>query len=134
MAIAGFMAAAAAESSRMRRVGLARRVVVFIAAIAFALQSYITQTHIHHGSQGFGDSVKIAAAQSPAHGKTHPANDPADCPFCQAAIHAGVFVASAPPLLHLPFMWIETVALTYTATAASVTSAHDWQSRAPPRL
>ncbi len=118
----------------MRHLSPARCVVVFIAAFAFAVQSYITQTHIHHGSQGFGDIAKIVTTQSPAHDKTHPDDSSADCPFCQAVLHVGVFVASAPPFLHLPFVWIGTATLAFTVRAAFGTAAHDWQSRAPPRL
>jgi hypothetical protein len=127
------MTAAAAESLEIRRLSPARRFVVFIAVLAFALQSYITQTHIHDEQQSFAGIVKITTSQSPAHGKT-PLDKPADCAFCQAVIHAGAFVASATPLLLLPFVWVETVALVFTARAACDAAAHDWQSRAPPRL
>ena len=127
------MTAAAAQTLGIRRASPARRFVVFIAALAFALQSYITQTHIHDASQGLGGAVKIAATQSPAQGKAPLHDGRTDCPFCQAVIHAGAFVAAATPLLYLPFTLVETVALIFTARATSDAAAHDWQSRAPPR-
>lgn len=125
------MTAAAAESLGIRRVGLARRIVVFVAVFAFALQSYIAQVHIHGASQGTG---QLAAAQSHEPGKTPVHDGQTDCPFCQAIIHAGVFVAPAAPLLNLPFALIETVVPVVVPRAASNTVAHDWQSRAPPRF
>jgi hypothetical protein len=128
------MTAAAAESFETRRISPARRFVVFVAVLAFALQSYITQTHIHDASQGLGGIVKIATPQSPAQGKTPLHDGQSDCPFCQAVIHAGAFVASATPLLLLPSTLVETIALVFTARATSNAAAHDWQSRAPPRL
>jgi hypothetical protein len=134
LAIAGFMAAAAAESLEIRRLSPARRFVMFVAVLAFALQSFITQTHIHGDAQGLGGIVKIATAPSAAQGNAPLHHGTADCPFCQAVIHAGVFVASATPLLHLPFVWVKTVALFFTARADSGATAHHWQSRAPPRL
>ena len=118
----------------MRRSGPARCFVVFIAVFAFALQSYVTQTHIHDASQVFGGVAKIAATQSPAPGKAPSHDNKADCPLCQAVIHAGIFVSPATPLLHLPFTLIETVVPVLTLAAASNATAHDWQSRAPPRL
>lgn len=128
------MTAAVAESPGTRRLSPARRFVVYIALFAFALQSYITQTHIHDGSQGFGGIAKIAATQPPAHGKAPFHDSKTDCPLCQAVIHAGIFVAPATPLLHLPFTLVETVAPVFTLAVASNATAHDWQSRAPPRL
>jgi hypothetical protein len=105
-----------------------------VAILAFALQSYMTQTHIHDASQGIGGIVKIVATQPLGQGKAPLHDGQTDCPFCQAVIHAGVFVASATPLLLLPFAWAETVALVFAPRAAFDAAAHDWQSRAPPRL
>lgn len=112
--------------------GPARRFVVFIAAFAFALQSFITQTHVHDASRSFVGFVKIADAHAPAQTRPPLDHHPAYCPICQAVIHAGVFVASAGLLLHLPFLWVRTATPALAAHAESVATAHDWQSRAPP--
>ncbi len=126
------MTSATAQSLGIRRVSLARRIVVFIAVFALAFQSYITQTHIHDA--GFGGKAQTSTTQSTAPSKTPLHDSQADCPFCQAMIHAGVFAAPATPLLHLPFTLVQTVALTFAPRGASSAAAHDWQSRAPPRL
>jgi hypothetical protein len=113
----------------MRHSSRARRFVVFIAVFAFALQSFIAQTHIH--AESLAGIVKTVSTT----GKAPPADhSQADCPFCQAVIHVGSAVASAPPLLRLPFSWVETTALILPAVAISGATAHDWQSRAPPRV
>ncbi len=112
----------------MLRFEPARRFVVFLAVFAFALQSFIAQTHIH--AESLAGIVKIATT-SPA-SKAPIDHSQADCPFCQAVIHVGSVVASSPPLLRLPFSWVESLALVFTAVATSSSAAHDWQSRAPP--
>jgi hypothetical protein len=111
----------------MRRSGPARRFVVFIAVFAFALQSFIAQTHIH--AESLAGIIKTVTTP----GKAPIDHGQADCPFCQAVTHVGSVVASAPPLLRLPYSWVETAALGFTAIAIFVATAHDWQSRAPPR-
>jgi hypothetical protein len=118
-----------AELIRRRRFELARRFVVFLAVFAFALQSFVAQTHIH--AESLASIVKIAAA-TPS-GKAPVDHNQADCPFCQAVVHVGSVVTSAPPLLRLPFSWVETAAFVISAVAISSSTAHDWQSRAPPR-
>jgi hypothetical protein len=120
----------AAKSIEMRRFGPARRFLVFFALFAFTLQSFIAQTHIHAESPA--STVKIATTTSA--GKAPADHSQADCPFCQAVVHVGSVVASAPPLLRLPFSWVETTTLVFTAVAISSSTAHDWQSRAPPRV
>jgi hypothetical protein len=103
---------------------------VFIAVFAFALQSFIAQTHIHAESLNLGGIVKVATTDPS--GKAPVDHSQADCPFCQAVMHVGSIVASVPPLLRLPYSWVETAALAFTAVATSGSAAHDWQSRAPP--
>jgi len=126
------MVAAAADSLRVRRSSPARRFTVFIAVLAFALQSYVTQTHVHGDAQGISEVIKITTSQVLGQHKA-PANRAADCPLCQAVVHAGVFVASGALTLYLPFVWVKTVALVTITRASSHATAHDWQSRAPPR-
>ncbi|MBI3677634.1 MAG: hypothetical protein HY243_13570 [Proteobacteria bacterium] len=114
--------------------GLASRVVLFVTVLGFALQSYITQTHIHPVPQIIGGIEKIADTKSPTPDKSPLDNSSDNCPLCQAVTHSGFFVVSATPILYVPFMWAETVAVLSSARADSVAATHDWQSRAPPRL
>jgi hypothetical protein len=107
---------------------------MFVVALAFAMQSYIAQTHIHAESQGSGGIAKIFSTQLAAQSKT-PLNDKrVDCPLCQAVTHAGAFVTPTTLILHLPLIWSEGVGLVDAAQAAADAAAHDWQSRAPPSL
>jgi hypothetical protein len=122
-----------AKSPELWRVSTARRFVVFIAAFAFVLQSYIAQTHIHGMLAGFGGASGVTTQHAPGPEKAPFDHGSTDCPLCQAVIHAGAFVAPTAPVLHLPFMWTSAAAVAFTAFVVSAASAHDWQSRAPPR-
>ena len=131
MADAGFVTGSEAKSPELRRLSLARRFVVFIAAFAFVLQSYIVQTHVH--GVGFGAAAGISAQRAPEPDKTPADHGSTDCPLCQAVIHAGAFVAPSAPVLYLPFTWINAAAMIFTSFATAAATAHDWRSRAPPR-
>jgi hypothetical protein len=122
-----------ANFSQKRPLSVARRFVVFAALLAFALQSYIAQTHIHDAWQAAGGVARLATPGSAQPGKSPLDHSRTDCPFCQAVTHLGAALASPAPLLTLPFAWIETTAIVLTARADSVSAAHHWKSRAPPR-
>jgi hypothetical protein len=134
LTIAGLVTAAGANYRGVRRIGPARRFVVFVAILALALQSYIAQTHVHDALRSFDGTAKIADTRSPAQNQSPLDHRAADCPLCQAVIHGGVFITPATQLLNLPFLWVETFMPAFTAPDASIASAHDWRSRAPPRL
>jgi hypothetical protein len=120
--------------SGIRRIGWARYLVVLVTAFSLALQCYIAQTHIHSLSLGFGGVVKTATEQSRAPVKTPIDHSPMECPLCQAVMHAGAVVVLATPLLNLSLAWVKTVRLVFTVRPTSGVTAHEWQSRAPPRL
>jgi hypothetical protein len=134
LTIVGLVTAAGAKYRGVRRIGLARRLVVFVAALAITLQAYVAQTHRHDTFRSFDGTAKIADARSPAQNGSPFDHRSADCPLCQAVIHGGVFITPAILLLNLPFLWVETFMPAFTAPDASIASAHDWQSRAPPHL
>jgi len=114
-------------------VWLAPRLFMLVVVLAFALQSYVTQTHIHGVVPGFGSAANTSATKSHAPAKAPLDNSQGDCPLCQAVIHSGVFLAATTPLLSLPFAWVKTVTLAVSARATYGIAAHDWQSRAPPQ-
>ena len=127
------MTAFAAGYSKIRRMGLASRFVVFVALFAFSLQSYISQTHIQSAAESFG-IIKIADTQSSAPGKTPLDNRPADCPFCQTVAFAGAFVISVPLLFHIPVMGAERVTSPVAVHAIPIAATRNWRSRAPPQV
>ena len=127
------MAVAATGNRKIRRTGFASRCIVFLAIFAFALQTYMVQTHIHQDGQGTAALARTAASAVADHHKAPLDNSPLTCPFCQSFTLAGAVLLPVMLLLHLPLVWVESVLLVFTATALGALPAHDWQTRAPPR-
>jgi hypothetical protein len=125
-----------------RRPGGWRRIVVAFALLTFALQSYITQTHIHFAaSQVFGLSsdeftptAKLAGDKTAPAKKTPANDDPANCPLCQAAAHSGQFVTPSAIGFVLPSEAVAIVTLAIAIRTVSEITSHGWQGRAPPRI
>jgi hypothetical protein len=109
------------------------RAIAWILLVAFTLQSYVTQTHIHGITQSFeGGAIAKRLAQSPAHENAPADRSAQDCPFCQAIIHSGVFFAPAAPFIPQP-VWVGSVVQSIVVQAAvAAVAILGWQSRAPP--
>lgn len=114
-----------------------RQAFAALALVLFAVQNYVTQTHVHLLGRGTPDilaPVGLAQAQpAPAPGKNRPADTPANCPICQDIALAGHF--TSPGAIALPppaFVAIPSLLVLVLPAFVSVAS-HDWQGRAPPR-
>jgi Protein of unknown function (DUF2946) len=114
--------------------------------VAFALQSYVTQTHIHFaghvvtggftfpGERSKADKALGTAQNQDDHDKYPPGDDPANCPICQEILYAGHYVApTAVPIL-LPSLAISTIEIVETVVPRVFAPAHNWQGRGPPRV
>lgn len=124
------MKVAAARCSRIGRTNVASRVLAFVTILAFALQSFIIQTHIHGGS--LNDPAAISAASSLSHSKDSHNKSPADCPLCQAVAHTGAFLTPTAAAMLLPSS-VQNIVLCLVVQAITVARTHGWQSRAPPQ-
>jgi len=135
-----------ASISRLRHVSSWRQVLPMLMLVAFALQSYVTQTHIHFAGHvvtgGFtfpGEDSKTVKALGTAqdqddHDKYPPGDDPANCPICQEILYAGHYVApTAVPIL-LPSLAISTIEIVETVLPRALAPSHNWQGRGPPRV
>jgi hypothetical protein len=128
------MGTAAIDLSMARRADSVRRAATWLFALAFALQSFVTQIHIHHTSDGIsGPAIAKVLAKAPAQHSPPGENGTMDCPLCQAIAHAGVFFAPVTPLLPLPVAWVEFLTPAIQAKTAGDITTHDWRSRAPPQ-
>ncbi|HEY7979400.1 MAG TPA: hypothetical protein VID67_14510 [Rhizomicrobium sp.] len=124
------MTVAASGHRGIRRRSTASRVLAFFTVLAFALQSFIIQTHIHNGPQA---AVATFSADAPAPHSKYPHNKaPADCPLCQAVAHTGAFLTPATIAMLLPVS-VQTITLRLVVQTATADRTHGWQSRAPPR-
>lgn len=115
-----------------------RFAVTLLALLAFSLQGYVTQTHIHTGS-----TLRLSVAdQTPAKAETVPAKqrdggpanqDPANCLVCQQIVHAGQYVTPAAIAALLPTAAVSTIAFIIDAAIVITPASHFWHGRAPPR-
>ena len=124
------MKAAVARFVKDRHRGLGWRSIAWTLLVAFTLQSFITQTHIHGTS---GAAIVKTLAKAPSHNKLPAENSTADCPLCQAITHAGAFFTPTAPTFLLPVTGTDIVAAYVVAGAINNISTHHWHSRAPPQ-
>jgi len=113
----------------------ARNFIALMVALAFALQSFFTQTHIHHWPQQFDRSaiVKVMAS-GPAGGGAPDDSSPLDCPFCQAIAHTGLFFMPAAPLIREPAASVQRIAAPVTHQVIKSAAVFSRRSRAPPAI
>jgi hypothetical protein len=112
-----------------------RVVISLFVMLAFGLQSYIAQTHIHFKPDTFSSYSKLAAesgkGQQP---DKFPANgDPANCPICQEILHSGQFVTPTAAILLLPAVAVSVIKIVADIPVAAQRPSHAWRSRAPPK-
>ena len=108
--------------------------------LAFFLQSYAVQTHIH-GLPGLPSSIsvsaKVAAPQAAGTSdKKHvPAqNDPDDCPLCQAAFHINAVFFDAPTAIAPSILFFQPAIGIFEQDFPALYRGHDEEQRGPPRL
>ena len=111
-----------------------RVVVSLFVMLAFGLQGYIAQTHIHLKPDTFSSYTKLnhqTGKQDPS--DKFPANgDPANCPICQEIAHTGQFVTPAAAVLLLPAVAVSIMQIVADIPVAAQRPSHTWRSRAPP--
>jgi hypothetical protein len=100
--------------------------------LAFLLQSYATQAHIHFLSE-VSAAAKITAADTPVK-KNTPSNDnPDNCPLCQQ-LYGGQYVAPNALVFFLPMVAISTIEIALGVAPHYDAVSHSWRGRAPPRI
>jgi hypothetical protein len=99
----------------------------------FALQSFLTQTHIHGVLQPFaGPAIAKIDAGASGSSKVPADSSPFDCPFCQAVAHSGLFFVPAAPLLRLPVALAQRITTPDPVQVLKGARTFSPQSRAPP--
>jgi hypothetical protein len=128
------MSAAAAQLADRARTGAWRLAVTWVLLLAFALQSYVTQTHFHPAAASERAPAVQLTDQVFAQ-RAPPAGDEAiACPICQAIAAAGAFLApglsSVKPQAALVLLTAGPAAIVGLATTPT---GFAWRSRAPPQ-
>jgi hypothetical protein len=120
------------DISAVRRRGIGSYAITFLLLFAFAVQSYLTQTHIHGTFQAPAQTcISKCALHVPA--SHSPFGDVAECPLCQAIVHAGAFYAPAVPVILVLQVWVESALAAAAQSTPRATLARNGLSRAPPR-
>lgn len=115
-------------TGRMWRLG-----ATLFVLLAFGLQSYTTQTHIHKPTlPGFAGIAAALDIDVPAKDGKAPAKQDQNCPLCQAVAHAGVFVSPSSAAALLPTLSVQIIAVSLEIAIAFDAASHSWQSRGPP--
>ncbi len=122
---------------------LRRQLITLVAVLAFAIQGFATQTHIHQLGQVdvafFGNVLgkiniaNVIAPQKAGPFKYPPSNTPANCPLCHELALAGHYVTPGATLFFLPDFLVFALAVAAHAPPFIVQLSHDWLSRGPPR-
>lgn len=117
------------ETGRIWRLG-----VTLFALLAFALQSYTTQTHIHKPTlPGFAGIAAALDLGIPVKDSKAPAKqDQQNCPLCQSVAHAGAFISPSAAAVLAPTLSVQIIAAVLSVVVRFDTFSHDWQSRGPP--
>jgi hypothetical protein len=116
-----------------------QRLLLAFTLLAFGVQSYVTQTHIHLPSEFAGAASTAAAgntvAERTGHHDRYPANeDPANCPLCQEIFYAGHYVAPVAIMVLAPNFIGAAEAAVERELGQPSADSHNWQGRAPPRI
>ena len=120
-----------------------RLLLTLFCLLAFSFQSYIAQTHIHiPGTTDPGISALVSVhapvsvnAKKQGEHKQLPANDDtANCPLCQAVLHAGIFLTPALLVLLLPDTRAAIGPVLIVVPHREGAPSHAWHSRGPPQL
>ncbi len=121
------MTAAAAQLPDSPRPSVRRLAATWLLLLAFALQAYVTQTHLHAGDFQPAPRASVQAS-SPDGGEA------LACPLCQAVATAGVFLTSGVAAALGPAVSSALLSRVPAEAGRAVGPAgFAWRSRAPPR-
>jgi len=97
--------------------------------LAFSVQSFLVQTHLHNLPQAVSAAAGIAAS-------TPSSKAPLDtdkCLLCQEYVHSGAYVTPIAAAVLPPSAVVSLLPLRLVAVLADHPVSHSWMGRAPPR-
>ena len=120
------------KASETRLTG-GRLLLTAVMLLAFLLQSYATQTHIHFDAPSAA-IVKLDGGAPPQHGdKNSPIpENPDNCPLCQL-LYGGQYVAANALVFFLPMAAVSIIEIAQGVLPHYDAASHSWHGRAPPR-
>lgn len=112
--------------------GLASRALILLTLVAFTLQGFLVQTHIHQITNGVAPALDVFDGV-PAKGDKAPAkNSDQNCPLCQQFASAGSFLTPSAAVALAPTLSVSVIQLAVIPAAQRIAITHIWRGRAPP--
>jgi hypothetical protein len=118
------------SASLVQKAPASQRLITLFALLAFFIQSFALQTHIHPTPPAV---VAGAVAHTPA---PAPLNnqDPVDqCRLCQELVHSSAVITPSATVVTASLNIVAAIFAAAPTFAADPVRAFSWQSRAPPR-
>jgi hypothetical protein len=118
------------SASLVQKAPASQRLITLFALLAFFVQSFALQTHIHPTPPAaIADTVAHTPAPPPVNNQ-----DPVDqCRLCQELVHAGAVITPSATVVTASLNIVAAIFAAAPAFAADPVRAFNWQSRAPPR-
>jgi hypothetical protein len=111
-----------------------RLLLIAVVLLAFVIQSFATQTHIHP-LPGVSADAALKLVASGTHnkkGNTPTDDSPDNCPLCQL-FYGGQYVAPTTLVFFLPMAAVSTIEIALGVTPHYDAVSHSWRGRGPPR-
>ncbi len=106
-----------------------QRWVTLLALLAFFIQGFAVQTHIHEQAPV---TKTVGALPAPTKAPLK-SQDPVDqCRLCQELVHAGAFITPSTAATPAGLTYITAIFAVLAASTSAYATAFAWQSRAPP--
>src|SRR5690554_3653329 len=105
-----------------------RRFITLFALLAFFLQGFAVQSHLHQSLKPASSIVAVSDLPAPL--KKSDPTDQNHCRLCHELAQAGAFVAPTVSALPAPLNSVAAVLGTLPALAGAFTPAFAWHSRA----
>lgn len=106
-----------------------RSLIALAVLVAFGLQSFLVQTHLHN----LPLSLQTMGATAAVPGDTKAPLDPDKCYLCQEFLHYGSYVTPAAVAVLPPSAAVSLLPLVLAPAAVKRAVSHNWMGRAPPR-
>ena len=120
------------QTDTVRGTARRRAIVAVVVLLAFLVQSFVAQTHIHFSPAGSAAGPTLGTHAADGAAKDADGNNTSQCPWCHAVLAGGSLLTPTAVPLHLPVAWEHATPARTAAVVPAPAPAPAWQSRAPP--
>ena len=106
-----------------------RSLISLVVMLAFGIQSFLVQTHLHNLPQNLSAAAGLAVSAPPSKAPL----DTDKCFLCQEYLHGGAYLTPAAAAVLPPSAVVSLLPLVLAAVVTKRPVSHNWIGRAPPR-